>query len=75
MEREHKLLMSQMRQMSLQILQHKKKNKHYEQLCVNEFNNLGKVDKSLDKYEFPKLTLKEFVNLTSILYIFLKCTS
>ena len=36
---------------------------YYQQLYANKIDNLEEVDKSLEKYNFPKLNLEELENL------------
>ena len=36
---------------------------HYQQLYANKMDNLEEMDKFLEKYNFPKLSLEEIENL------------
>ena len=37
---------------------------YYQQLYANKMDNLGEMDKFLEKYNFPKLNQEETENLT-----------
>ena len=40
---------------------------YYQQLYANKIDNLEEVDKSLEKYNFPKLNLEELENLNRLI--------
>ena len=43
--------------------QHRNTRDYYQQLYANKMDNLEEMDKSLEKYNFPKLNQEEIENL------------
>jgi hypothetical protein len=51
----------------VEIQKKKKFKEHYENFCVNKFDNLKHKDKFLETYSLPKLNQEEIDNLNRLI--------